>query len=103
MVEEPPAERPPARRFAIFSSLRYRDYRYLWLAQTSRAAAMWMEQIARPVLILQLTDSPLLVGLVVSVRWVPQLLARPALPPWAGEGDTPLPVSGACHASSGCG
>ncbi len=74
MVEEPSAERPPSRRFAIFSSLRYRDYRYLWLAQTSRAAAMWMEQIARPVLILQLTASPLLVGLVVSVRWAPQLL-----------------------------
>ena len=35
---------------------------------------MWMEQIARPVLILQLTDSALLVGLVVAARMTPQLL-----------------------------
>ena len=35
---------------------------------------MWMEQIARPVLILQLTDSALQVGLAVAVRMAPQLL-----------------------------
>ncbi len=74
MAEETPAEVQPQRRFSTFSSLRYRDYRYLWLAQTGRAAAMWMEQVARPVLILQLTDSALLVGLVVAARMTPQLL-----------------------------
>ena len=35
---------------------------------------MWMEQIARPVLILQLTDSALQVGLVVAARMGPQLI-----------------------------
>ena len=80
MVEEaeidttPAVEAPPRRRFSTFSSLRYRDYRYLWLSQIGRAAAMWMEQIARPVLILQLTDSAMLVGLVVAARMAPQLL-----------------------------
>ena len=80
MVEETPAaaapavDVPPPRRRSTFSSLKYRDYRYLWFAQVGRAAAMWMEQIARPVLILQLTDSALQVGLVVAVRMAPQLI-----------------------------
>ncbi len=67
------AEAPP-RRFSTFASLRYRDYRFLWFAQLGRAAAMWMEQIARPVLILELTDSALMLGLVVAARMIPQLL-----------------------------
>ena len=70
---EPALEAPSRRRFSTFSSLRYRDYRLLWLGQLGRAAAMWMEQIARPVLILQLTDSELLLGLVVAARMAPQL------------------------------
>ncbi len=74
-TEEPPAADTPVQRsFSTFSSLRYRDFRYLWFGQIGRAAAMWMEQIARPVLILQLTDSELLLGLVVAARMSPQLL-----------------------------
>ena len=71
----PPASGPPVQRsFSTFSSLQYRDYRFLWFGQIGRAAAMWMEQIARPVLILQLTDSALQVGLVVGARMAPQLI-----------------------------
>jgi MFS family permease len=63
----------PRPRFATFSSLRYRDYRLLWLGQVGHAASLWMEQIVRPVLILQLTDSALMVGLVVAARMLPML------------------------------
>ena len=70
----PPAGPPVQRSFSTFSSLQYRDYRFLWFGQIARAAAMWMEQIARPVLILQLTDSELMLGLVVAARMAPQLL-----------------------------
>ena len=71
----PPASGPPVQRsFSTFSSLQYRDYRFLWFGQIGRSAAMWMEQIARPVLILQLTDSELMLGLVVAARMTPQLL-----------------------------
>lgn len=70
----PRVEAERQRGLATFSSLRYRNYRNLWFAQIFRSAAMWMEQIARPVLILQLTDSELLLGLVVAVRMTPQLL-----------------------------
>ncbi len=71
---EPAVDMRPRRRLSTFSSLQYRNYRFLWFAQIGRTAAMWMEQIARPVLILQLTDSALQVGLVVAVRMAPQLL-----------------------------
>lgn len=81
MVEEaavrtPLTEAParPARLPATFASLRYRDYRYLWLGQLGHSASLWMEQIVRPVLILQLTDSALMVGLVVAARMTPMLL-----------------------------
>ncbi len=54
-----------------FRALRYRSYRYLWLGQMGDSATMWMEQLIRPLLVLQLTGSPLLVGLVIAVRMVP--------------------------------
>jgi MFS family permease len=70
----PDAAVEPRRRFTTFDSLRYRDYRLLWIGQAGHAGGLWMEQVARPVLILQLTDSALMVGLVVAARMVPMLL-----------------------------
>jgi MFS family permease len=67
-------------RQSTFHSLRYHDYRYLWLGQVGASASMWMEQIARPFLILELTDSALMLGLVTATRMVPQLLVGL----WAG-------------------
>ena len=69
------SETPPSGRHGTFSSLRLRNYRYLWLGQISHAGALWMEQIARPFLILEITDgSAAHVGAVLAVRTVPQLL-----------------------------
>jgi len=62
------------RRGGTFSSLQYRNYRYLWLGQVGHAASFWMEAIVRPLLILELTDSELMVGLVVAARMAPMLL-----------------------------
>ena len=67
------AEGAPPPRFSTFSSLQYRDYRFLWLGQVGHAGSLWMEQIVRPVLILQLTDSALMLGLVVATRMLPML------------------------------
>lgn len=59
----------------ILASLGFRNYRLLWLSQTSYAAALWMEQIARPWLVLMLTDDdPVHVGGVVALQTLPQLL-----------------------------
>ena len=57
-----------------FRALRFPDYRYLWLGQLGHSATMWMEQVVRPLLILELTHSALQVGFVVAVRMVPQFL-----------------------------
>jgi len=60
-------------RLGTFRALHNRDYRYLWLGQLGHAAALWMEQVLRPVLMLFLTGSAVQVGGIVSARMVPQL------------------------------
>ncbi|MFW6369215.1 MAG: MFS transporter [Myxococcota bacterium] len=68
-------------REGIFASLRLRDYRLLWLGQSCHAAALWMEHIARPWLVLLLTaDDPVHLGGVLATQMLPQLLVGP----WAG-------------------
>jgi MFS family permease len=62
---------PP--RITTFHSLQFRDFRYLWQGQVGAAASQWMENIARPFLMLELTDSALLVGLVAGTRMIPML------------------------------
>jgi MFS family permease len=70
--EAAPYQPPPS---GIFASLQYRNLRLLWIGQTGHAAALWMEQIARPWLVLVITDdNPAHLGGVVAVRVVPQLL-----------------------------
>lgn len=59
----------------MFASLSYRDYRLLWFGHASHSAALWMEQIARPWLVLEMTnDSAVHVGAVVAVRTLPQMV-----------------------------
>ena len=68
-------------RPGTWDSLRIRNFRYLWLGQAGHAAGIWMEQIARPFLVLDLTDgSATHVGGVLAVRTVPQFI----LGMWAG-------------------
>ncbi|MGE0056520.1 MAG: MFS transporter [Dehalococcoidia bacterium] len=69
-----------AERLSTFHSLKFPDYRNLWLGQVGASASMWMEQIARPLLILELTDSGLMLGLLAATRMLPQLL----IGIWAG-------------------
>ncbi len=70
------AHRP--RRFfkipATFRALRFPNYRYMWQGQLGHSAAVWMEQVIRPLLMLELTGAPIQVGLVVAVRMAPQLI-----------------------------
>ena len=67
-------------RVSTFHSLRYFDYRMLFFGQIGAAGSNWMEQLARPLLMLQLTDSALMVGLITATRMIPQLI----LGVWAG-------------------
>ncbi|MCL0031836.1 MFS transporter [Dehalococcoidia bacterium] len=54
-----------------FASFAYRDFVYLWLGQITHAFALWLDQIAKPLLILALTGSPIHLGLILVARTVP--------------------------------
>jgi predicted MFS family arabinose efflux permease len=57
-----------------FRSLRYRDFRVFFVAQTTSQIATWMHSVAEAWLILSLANSPLLLGLISMLHWGPILL-----------------------------
>ncbi|MGK2965167.1 MAG: MFS transporter [Tepidiformaceae bacterium] len=57
-----------------FRALRHRNYRLLWLGQTGHSASLWMDQVARAVLILDLTGSAVMLSLVIATRLAPILV-----------------------------
>lgn len=60
---------------AMFASLRYRDFRLLWIGQTGHALALWMQMIALPLLVLHVTgNNAAQLGGVMAARTVPTLL-----------------------------
>ena len=68
-------------RKGAFAALAYRDYLLLWLGQATHALALWMENIARPLLVLEMSDNDAAqLGAVIAVRTVPTLV----LGLWAG-------------------
>lgn len=69
----------PPRRFRIISALYNRDYRYLWIAQLCSVFVQRSGDIVLGWLVLEMTRSPFLVGLVIAMRRVGTLLG-----PWAG-------------------
>jgi MFS family permease len=60
-------------RLRTFESLQYRDFRLLWLGHTGNSVGQWMDMVARGWLMYELTNSPLELGLVNTVRAVPLL------------------------------
>ncbi len=74
-----PKATPPQPRWRLqtFRSLRHRDFRYLWFSILGTSSGQWMEQIAVAWLVLDLTDSPTMVGLVFGARSLPSLFLSP--------------------------
>ncbi|MDP6102018.1 MAG: MFS transporter [Dehalococcoidia bacterium] len=54
-----------------FASMAYRDFVWLWAGQVTHAFALWVDQIAKPLLILSLTGSPIHLGMILVARTVP--------------------------------
>lgn len=54
-----------------FASFQYRDFVYLWLGQITHAFALWLDQIAKPLLVLALTGSPIHLGMILVARTIP--------------------------------
>src|SRR5918992_1153604 len=67
-------------RLQTFSSLRNRDYRFLWTGNLFNSGANWLQQLTVGWLVFDLSQSPFLVGTVGGFRAVPFLL----IGPWAG-------------------
>lgn len=62
-----------------FASLGEREFRIFWIGQLISVTGTWMQSLAQGWLVLSLTGSPLLVGVVVAARSLPVLvLALPA-------------------------
>ena len=57
-----------------FEALRYRDFRFLFFAQLTNAAAQWMQMIGLPILVLALTASPVHLAMVMVARTVPAMV-----------------------------
>jgi MFS family permease len=57
-----------------FSSLRYRDFRLFWSGQMISLTGTWMQNIAQSWLVLQLTNSPFLLGVTNAIAALPILL-----------------------------
>lgn len=58
----------------VFSALQHRNYRLFWLGQLVSLIGTWMQTVAQTWLVLQLTDSALLLGLVGALQFLPVLL-----------------------------
>ena len=59
---------------ATFSALAIRDYRRYAFGQTISVSGTWMQKLAQSWLVLELTNSPLLLGFTVAAQQLPTLL-----------------------------
>ncbi|WP_079924016.1 MFS transporter [Mycobacterium sp. AT1] len=59
---------------ATFSALAIRDYRRYAFGQAVSVSGTWMQKLAQAWLVLELTDSPVLLGVTVAVQQLPTLL-----------------------------
>src|SRR5215472_15305444 len=61
----------------LLGALRHRNYRLFFGGQLVSTVGTWMQSIAQPWLVLQLTHSALLVGLALAAQYLPMLVAGP--------------------------
>ena len=59
---------------ATFKSLHVRNYRLFFMGQSVSLIGTWMQATAVSWLVLQITNSPAQVGLVIAAQFVPALL-----------------------------
>ncbi len=58
----------------VFKAFHYRDFRILWLGACTSSIGTWMQEIAQNWLVLQLTNSPFLLGLDAFLGDIPIVL-----------------------------
>jgi len=55
-------------------AFRHRDFRLFWIGQLVSLIGTWMQSVAQAWLVLELTDSPFLLGLVGALQFTPMLV-----------------------------
>jgi len=58
-------------------ALRHRDFRLFWIGQLISQVGTWMQSVAQAWLVLELTHSPLHLGIVSALQFTPVLLLSP--------------------------
>jgi MFS transporter, DHA1 family, staphyloferrin A biosynthesis exporter len=72
-AESTPRESAPT-RIGFFASLRYRDSLILWITHLCSSTQFWMDMVARPWLVYEISDSVLLLGVVQALRGLPVIV-----------------------------
>jgi len=76
--DTPDGSRRVGRGFSrAFRSLRRRNYRLFWFGQMISMIGMWAGEVALAWLVLSITDSPAMLGLSVTVRFLPSTVLCP--------------------------
>lgn len=60
-----------------FTAMRHRNYRVYWLGQMGSLVGAWMQSVALPWLVLELGGSPLQLGTVLALMFLPSMLLAP--------------------------
>lgn len=68
-LDQPQAAKPA--RTGALAALSFAPYRYLWFAILGNAMTLWMEMLAYGWLVLELTDSPFMLGFIGFCRTIP--------------------------------
>ena len=68
---------PRARRPSTFASLQHRNFRHLAAGQALSQIGTWMSHMAVTLLVVELTDSGVAVGILVGCQFLPFVLAGP--------------------------
>ena len=64
---------PPSRLPAALRAFAHRDFRLFWCGQGVSLIGTWMQSVAQSWLVLELTNSPFLLGLVGTLQFAPVL------------------------------
>ena len=74
-ADRPQASRSdPPERPSTFAALHIRNYRLFFAGQAVSNTGTWMQRIAQDWLVLQITNSPLAVGITTALQFLPTLL-----------------------------
>src|SRR5262245_57684004 len=76
----PAAALPAERHAGVFASLRFSNYRYLWLGTVFSSTGQWLQQVSLGWVVYDLTGSGTMLGSVNAMRFIAIL----AFAPFAG-------------------